>query len=103
MPNLFLGNKIIYVLFVIILCAMRRFTAWLNMIATFAVLSVFYTGLNALTNGSIDPFINIYYSFIAMAVALVSIVNSMLYINTVHKDIDELQKNNKISNNKSEN
>ncbi len=79
---------------------MKRFTAYLNMIATFAVLIVFYTGLNSLTNGSIDPVTNIYFSFISMSVALVAIVNSMLYINTVHKDLDDSiqranQKNNK--------
>ena len=62
------------------------------MIATFAVLIVFYTGLNSLTNGSIDPVTNIYFSFISMSVALVSIVNSMLYINTIHKDLDESNK-----------
>jgi hypothetical protein len=74
---------------------MRSFSAWLNMSATFCVLGSFYTGLNVLTNGSIDPITNIYYTFILLAVILAASINSMLYINTLHKDIEELTKKNK--------
>jgi hypothetical protein len=72
---------------------MRRFTAWLNMLATFAILLIYYTGLNTLTNQSISYDINIYLTFMLSAVVLSSTVNSMLYINTLHKDVDELKKN----------
>lgn len=72
---------------------MRRFTAWLNMLATFAILMIFYTGLNALTNQSIDPYTNIYLTFIFCAVIIASVINSMLYINTLHKDLEEVKIN----------
>ncbi|MFN8577542.1 MAG: hypothetical protein U0354_11850 [Candidatus Sericytochromatia bacterium] len=76
---------------------MRRFTAWLNMIATFAILLIYYTGLNTLTNQSISYDINIYLTFMFTGVVLASTINSMLYINTLHKDIEEVQKNDKVT------
>lgn len=77
---------------------MKRFTAWLNLLATFAILMIFYTGLNTLTNGSPSYDINIYLTFMFSGVLLAATVNSMLYINTLHKDIDDLEKANKIKN-----
>lgn len=73
---------------------MKRFTAWLNMLATFAILMIFYTGLNTLTNGEIKWDVGLYLIFMFSAVTLSSTINSMLYINTLHKDIDDLQKTN---------
>lgn len=67
------------------------------MLATFAILMIFYTGLNALTNQSIDPYTNIYFTFIFCAVIIASVINSMLYINTLHKDLDEIRSDNKVS------
>lgn len=73
---------------------MKRFTAWLNLLATFAILAIFYTGLNTLTNQSIAYDINIYLTFIFSGVVLAATVNSMLYINTLHKDVEELKSQN---------
>ncbi len=80
---------------------MKRFTAWLNMLATFAILMIYYTGLNTLTNGEIKWDVGLYLIFMFGAVSLASTINSMLYINTLHKDIEDLQKDqNKKLNNK---
>ena len=64
------------------------------MLATFAILMIFYTGLNTLTNGEIKWDVGLYLIFMFSAVTLSSTINSMLYINTLHKDIDDLQKTN---------
>jgi len=71
------------------------------MLATFAILMIYYTGLNTLTNGEIKWDVGLYLIFMFGAVSLASTINSMLYINTLHKDIEDLQKDqNKKLNNK---
>lgn len=76
---------------------MRKITALLNLFSTFAVLWALYTGLDTITHKANDPIFHGFVAFIAIFISAISSANSMLYINTLHKEIDEL--NLKLKNN----
>lgn len=71
---------------------MRRLTAWLNLLATFALLWALYTGLDTITNKAASPLYHGSVAFIAIFAASIALANSMLYTNTLHKEIEDLQK-----------
>lgn len=72
---------------------MRKITALLNLFSTFAVLWALYTGLDTITHKANDPIFHGFIAFVAIFVSAISSANSMLYINTLHREIDELKLN----------
>jgi len=75
---------------------MRRLTSWLNLLATFILLGALYTGLDTITHKAASPVFHGFIAFMAFFVISIALANSMLYTNTLHKEIDELKKNSKI-------
>ncbi len=73
---------------------MRKFTSLLNLFTTFALLGALYTGLDTITHKSADPIFHGFVAFVTFFIASLAMANSMLYINTLHKEIDELKKEN---------
>jgi hypothetical protein len=71
---------------------MRSLTSWLNLLATFALLGALYTGLDTITHKAANPIFHGTIAFIAIFVTSIALANSMLYSNTLHKEIDELKK-----------
>lgn len=71
---------------------MRRLTLWLNMLATIALLGALYTGLDTITHKAASPIFHGFVAFITIFLTAGTLANSMLYINTLQKDIDELKK-----------
>ena len=71
---------------------MRRLTSWLNMLATFALLWALYTGLDTITNKTASPIYHGTVAFFTIFVASIALANSMLYTNTLHKEIERLKK-----------
>jgi len=75
---------------------MRTITSWLNLFATIALLYALYTGLDNLTHKANNPIFHGFIAFISIFISCIALANSMMYTNTLHKEIDELK--NKISN-----
>lgn len=75
---------------------MRTITSWLNLFATISLLYALYSGLDTITHKVNDPILHGFIAFTAIFVSCIALANSMMYTNTLHKEIDEL--NNKISN-----
>jgi hypothetical protein len=79
---------------------MRKFTSLLNLFTTFALLGALYTGLDTITHKTTDPAFHGFVAFITFFIASFAMANSMLYINTLHKEIEELKKVNGLDNSK---
>lgn len=74
---------------------MRTITSWLNLFATIALLYALYSGLDTITHKANNPILHGFISFTAIFISCIALANSMMYTNTLHKEIDELK--NKIS------
>ncbi|GIW21249.1 MAG: hypothetical protein KatS3mg068_0256 [Candidatus Sericytochromatia bacterium] len=75
---------------------MRIITPWLNLIATFTLLYALYSGLDNITHKTNNSLLHGLIAFVAIFTSCIALANSMMYNNTLHKEIEELK--NKISN-----
>ncbi|MFN8671143.1 MAG: hypothetical protein U0457_03555 [Candidatus Sericytochromatia bacterium] len=69
---------------------MRKFTALFNLGTTFVLLGALYTGMDTY-NHKTDPTLHSLTAFLTFVVVAACIANAMLYINTLHREIDELK------------
>lgn len=78
---------------------MRKLTALFNLGTTFVLLIAIYTGMETASHKTDSTFHSLmaFFTFVIVGACL---ANAMLYINTLHKEIDEL--NSKLENNNKE-
>jgi putative effector of murein hydrolase len=74
---------------------MRIITSWLNLIASVSLMYALYTGLDTITHKVNNPIFHGFVGFFTIFLSCIALANSMMYTNTLHKEIDELK--NKIS------
>lgn len=69
---------------------MRKFTALFNLGTTFAVLGTLYSGLETASHKT-DPTLHSLTAFVTFIIVSGCLANVMLYVNTLHREIDELK------------